>query len=343
MWRFLFDFFVSFIGFIGSLVALAQFFLGTKSYSELVARYSSRYNVPTDIAQILGVIFTLRGLAIIGVIVLIVKWIAYYRKHKKAKNIAEHLHRFQHEMRNRLFEAKLETIKNRPSNHVEFYSRISLMCKELCDIINDFLKEKTGKNFSICIKLLQNYDLESTGSCELCTYTLCRAGKDAHQRTEHAVRRYASSHRVVNEHDLFFPISKNSALMCLLGETAYGNKTDFSCSNLWMLKIINKILKRPPYLNSNRDYHKFYKSTVVVPIRIKSGYFANNEFGNIDFNSSDYITAGFLCLDYRFSMSGALRDELAVYMKSFADSFFALFVEIKSRDEQIAQNEVCSV
>lgn len=159
------------------------------------------------------------------------------------------------------------------------------------------------------------------------TYTLCRSGDDADVRISAALLR---SNNAAAERDILVPVKENTAFYSLMSNEYTDNTpkpTIFACSNLFMFKLLNKILKRTPYQNPNKHFMKYYLSTIVVPIKINCAFLPNNTQ-----NTAKYTTIGFLCIDHKWPISKALINELAEYGKSYADAFFNLLFEIQRRD-----------
>lgn len=319
MWRFLWKFIITCLTTLCTLITITQFFFGTSTYADL----ANRFNLPTSIP--LNPIVSIPILLIIFVYQLI----AYYRDARHAKLAGENMHSFHHDIRNEIFRMRLQSSIDPPANFDDFYSSISSICKMLCDRICSFFKEKTGKKFSVCIKLLK-HDSSSgdpTQEMKAYTYTLCRSGDDADVRINAALLRANSA---AAERDIFVPIKENTAFYSLMSNEYTGNTpkpTIFACSNLFMFMLLNKILKRTPYQNPNKDFMKYYLSTIVVPIKINSAFLPNSTQ-----STAKYTTIGFLCIDHKRPISKALINELAEYSKSYADAFFNLLFEMRRRD-----------
>lgn len=324
MWRFLWKFIITCLTTLCTLITIIQFFLGTSTYADLAVKF----NLPTEISFTSNPLFAISILFII----LISQLFAYHRNAKHAKLAGEQVHSFHHNIRIELFKMRLRNFNDPPTNPEDFYTSVHSICEGLCDKIHSFLKEKTGKEFSVCIKILKPGQAmgDTSKENEMYTYTICRSGNDRDTRIAAATHR---ANDAVNERDVLIPIKDNTAFYDLMSNEQNEDAkmpTIFACSNLFMLWVLNKILNKPPYKNPNKNFMKYYLSTIVVPIRIPAGILLDRI--NQD---SKYITMGFLCIDRRWPISKALINELAGYSKSFADALFNLLFEIGRRDQLI--------
>ncbi len=262
---------------------------------------------------------------ILIIVILVYQLINYFIKAKISKRGGQNFHKFLDNIRNDTFKTKDLNKFNPPANHEEFYSSMQAKLNNECERIHDFLKYKTNKDFSICIKFLK--EIEKEGKIEKNTFTICRVGVDKDKRIRNA--RLASKTEIT-EDNILQPVNKNTAFEEILD----GQVDFFNASNLLMVKILGKITGKKKYKNPNRHFMKYYLSTIVVPIRIHKNYLPNIKS---DYNI--YSTIGFLCVDYRWPISKALKEEITEYIKGFADAFFVYAYEIKKRDEIIAKSE----
>lgn len=251
-------------------------------------------------------------------LLVIFSFVSLYRLDKKNTDIAESMHQFFHDLRLKIF--KMQKDIDKYKNHELFYTMIKDVCTKLCEDISSFIKAKTGKDFSVCIKMI-NSDA---------VVTLSRSGKDMRTRNELDEIRQNNNSPVL--------IKDNTAFSSILNENAFtGQKAVFACSNLYMLKILGRFNKNKIYKNSTPNFLKYYKSTIVVPIRISNKY---NVFNHNHYKKNNNIVIGFLCIDYKKPISKALKNELVGYIKGFGDSLFILFKQIVEFDEQIKKDEL---
>lgn len=89
-----------------------------------------------------------------------------------------------------------------------------------------------------------------------------------------------------------------------------------------------------PYSNSRRDFHRYYASTIVVPIKMNGKNFTytthlTDKFGKM---GGDNLILGFLCIDSTKAFT--TDDEIEAfkcgieYAKSFADSLYLFFEKV---------------
>ena len=100
-----------------------------------------------------------------------------------------------------------------------------------------------------------------------------------------------------------------------------------------MLCILRRLFSLPEYKNPNKDFWKYYLSTIVVPIRIEKKILSGAD------DKDEFVTIGFLCIDHRWPISKALKYEILEYTKGYADALFSLMHEIEKRDKQIEESE----
>lgn len=153
-------------------------------------------------------------------------------------------------------------------------------CQNTINILENIFQAITGKEVNICIKVFDINKPWENDINKMQVSTLCRSSKSMPERCEIDNKPV----RVVDNTD-FLTILKD------------GNPL-FASSNLIKFEKnyskINKI-----YLNSNPNWKNFYRSTIVVPIRIHTCYLPKSLNKR---PSQDYHIMGFLCVD---SMSTA--------------------------------------
>lgn len=314
MWGFLFKFIIKFFSALCTIATLIQFFFGIRSFSEL----STKFSISEDFYKAHKTIIQISTLTIAALIILTFQLVAYLRKSKRLSNTGEMLHAFYDDMRDQTFKMSTRNLSRELVSDEVFYLAVHSVAQSLCEKIQKFITLKSGKDFSVCIKLL--YSEQKNGTKQTFTYSLCRSSgkKDKRRESIRETGEYPTQER-------FDPVEDNTSFSSILLKKSDGNSANvFACSNLVMLCILNKILRKPRYRNPNKEYWKYYLSTIVVPIRLNKKHLPDGGTG--------YLTVGFLCLDYRWPISRSLKNELTGYAKSFADSFFALFNEVGKRD-----------
>jgi len=321
-------------------IAFIPFFMGTNTYTEFLKKINL-----TD-----GEF----AFACFGVFVTIVSYsiFVYVKKNKEIEHTGKVFSDFHRKMLETVFELRSNGDNYFEQTSVEeFYTKMQAPCYELCEYIAQFLKNKYGKDFSVCIKTIDKKSLrkvKETGNLgEAQVFTLCRAGHGNKERSgrEENRAKYTKQKRflidVGSNYDFLtiLDANKNNSVE---GDQQISNQASaFACRNLLahdiLLRIINgKFPNQPKYTNSTEDYWKHYLSTVVVPIRIATEYITTRSKSPI---AGQYQVVGFLCVDYRWPVSKAVLNELAGYMKGFGASFYELFHEIGIIDRKIAKAE----
>lgn len=217
----------------------------------------------------------------------------YFRKSKKFKNRSDCLHKIFHSLRD-FYHQKVFSDKN-----------FDDIVEKICDFFNKF----STHNFHVCIK---TFRYPSNSCCktgdkikELTVETLTRCGHNKDNRSK--------------SDELSHKVEDNTDFSSILFDK---NCNIFSCSNLLVHVLIGKILiPSQKYKNSDRKFYEKYLTNIVVPIRIHKDFFTQNTKKKYVFYN-DYITVGFLCLDYRWPISMALRKEINGVAKAIADSLF---------------------
>lgn len=328
VWLFLKNFLSSCFGVICTLITLSQFFLQTDTYQD----FAKKYSLPTEFSSKEVAIFAI----ILAVLIFIFELHSYIVKSKRSKEAGVSFHRVNHKIRNNIFSTEDPECCKKFNNHETFYKQVGNDCEELCEDIASFIKANTGKEFSVCIKLLQSATASSVnGTVDTFAYTFCRSGKNKIERKENGITLKKGA---LTEQEISTPIAMNTAFKYII-DNEYNDKgkpSIFACSNLIMLKVLNFLLNREQYQNPNKRFWKHYLSTIVVPIRIQP------QLIQYDFNDTTlngYLTLGFLCLDYRWPISKALKDELCGYANGFSDALFNLLYETYKCDKKIAYRE----
>ena len=205
----------------------------------------------------------------------------------------------------------------------EYSSYIKKFSIEFCTTISDYLTAKYGKDFRICIKMIDIPSSTTTTSInEMKVYTLARRNEDLdkEQPNDEPVR-----------------VEKDTSYMKILTE---GYKS-FACTNLIFYSLFCKLIKRNPYLPPLKTFIKRYKSTVVVPIRIESDCLPDSHrFGTTKF--SCFQVFGFLCLDYKHIMSKKLAKELSLDLRGFADGLYMFFDEVLIKNMELYSKETAT-
>ena len=305
---------VSFFSVLCTLITLIQFFIGTNTFKE----FCEKLNITEDfeIKTIYKIFFFFCVLIITSICVIV----SYLKKSKINNKIAESIHYVNQEIINETDNMHYSKDKKEYESHLSYYKDIKNKCFPICQNIADFIKNKCGKEFSVCLKMTY---YPKTDNHRQAVYTLCRAGKNYKNREDYENKKNKISY-----------IDKNSDFENILNPSI--ERDYFAASNLFMVKKLSGIFGLK-YENSTKNFMKFYLSTIVVPIRIDSGRLHQANIPDVDLKEKHPIIA-FLCIDYKHPISKALKEELLIYMKGFANTFSNLFYEIILEDRNIKDN-----
>lgn len=245
------------------------------------------------------------GITFVSLILFIVSCVIVKQKENEESKL---FHRFYHELRDK----KFSIAQNAQMDLTAYNSLVKDYAEHFCSIISDYLKAKYGKDFRICIKMIDiASSLTTTSINEMKVYTLARRKDDLHhfQPNDGPVR-----------------VSEDTSYSKILTKGSEGDNKYFGCHNLIMYTFFCMI-KGDNYLPPLKSFIKRYMSTVVVPIRIDSQNLSNNNrYGGTDFTG--YQVFGFLCLDYKHIMSKKLVAELSLELRAFADALYLFFDEV---------------
>lgn len=320
----------SFFGVICTCITLLQFFMGTDTYEKL----KSRFNIPDEIPREHKIFaFVLAFFILLAYNI----WI-YLSRNKKAELAASKIHLFHHEVRNEIFDMRKLNKEKPTMNHITYYNYVKGICYKLCEHIHEYLKNNYGKEFSVCIKMIDSNSLKTSGNIDDAkVYTLCRAGKEYEKREEYEKKNYLPDNSLASDH-IYVNVKGNTDFYTILSNDKKNIATTaFACSNLRMLYILSKILKNVNYENTTPKFWKYYKSTIVVPIRIEKKHLSKSF--EVSISGDGYQTIAFLCIDHKKPISKALKEEIAGYMKGFGDAFYGLLHEVAIMDRSISAEE----
>lgn len=261
MFQFLYKVISRLLGFACTAITLIPFFMGTNTFNSFLSQ------LKLTEGQFIAV-----AIAIL-LIILVVCFVQHLLTGKKAKKCGNEFDNFHEKLLASVFEMrKKNTSPPEYATHTAFYGFTKLRCQELCDHIATFLKNKYNKEFSVCIKMIDKRSIQKAnrsgriGEAEV--YTFCRAGQSQSDREKSEKNRAAVP--IHSDEHFCVPIKDNSDFYTILSDDENNRSTSlFACSNLRMNARLSDILGRPAYRNSTPKYWKYYKSTVVVPIRVE--------------------------------------------------------------------------
>jgi hypothetical protein len=178
----------------------------------------------------------------------------------------------------------------------------SLLCgNAVVNMIADFLSQCTAQTVSVCLKILDNpYESVTTSEVDLRNKwltTLCRSTNSQKTRTE-------------------------KDLHSIVGNTAFQDILEKKDQNYYVSSDLMEEARRGNYTNTTKNWSQFYKSTIVVPIRLFTGQVG--EAGNL---RPVYDLYGFLCADAN-SVNGLESNRIhdyANFMMVVADAMYHYF------------------
>lgn len=261
---------------------------------------------------------------IIMLIIIITILITRVRKYRiiasnRMEKTSINFHIFLHETRDVFF----ETLNSHKQNTLTT-SELTRTCKNslsnildnLCEIMSSY----TGREISACIKLITyNEDDEIINSDNATLVTFCRSRKSNTNRDN-----YTSHTKIfLKDNTDFLEIISND-----------NNKDYFYQGNLdKYAKQLTKVNQE--YKNTNSDWKSYYKSTIVVPIRIKSEKLYDHT------QEDSYHIIGFVCVDSLKTDAFTAKQERynVDIVKSFADIIYVLLGQYRHYLKKISLNE----
>lgn len=237
----------------------------------------------------------------------------YFFKNRKLSNV---MHKYYHNLRNCI--SSLDTSKILSYNDVVSY------CQNICNYLSDFYKALfnniLGDNtISVCIKLIKTESVFDENFNNWKMETIARSISTDQKRSK------------VDKDPVI--ISKNSDFKVILSDD-YDDEL-FSFSDMRNIKEDFLKTYKIPYENSRGDnFLDFYRSTIVVPIKI-DGRYASKKFklynNNNNIEDKDLVL-GFLCIDSMKIFETEIEKNLfsigVEYTKSLGDSLYLLFEKI---------------
>lgn len=198
---------------------------------------------------------------------------------------SENYYKFLHDFRNSYFDL-LSGYKNygTMSGGVGKLTKdTKIFLESALDYLCRILQNSTGQKISACIKVIENPGVATEINKEKATVvTFCRSKNTDKNRVAND-NVYKKSNRIIK-------IKDNTDFYDILDEESENTNSYFYQGNLpQYARDLKKAKKK--YKNSTEDYEKYYKGTVVVPIRIKKSHlhYVKEDDG--------YDMVGFLCVD----------------------------------------------
>lgn len=228
---------------------------------------------------------------------------------------SENYYGFLHDFRNSYFDILKEYKIGNYKNISDGVGKLTDDTKEFLQIGLDYLcqilQKSTGEKVCACIKLIENMGVATGIDKEKATViTFCRSkNTDKTRKANDGV------------HKKSIKIKENTDFYDILDEESENTNSYFYQGNLPQYdKDLRKAGKK--YRNTTEDYEKYYKGTIVVPIRVnKSHLYYVSE-------NSGYDIVGFLCVDSlstnAFRNAEFDKDNNTNIVKSFAAEIYII-------------------
>lgn len=197
--------------------------------------------------------------------------------------------------------------------------------QDALDVLCDVLEKLSRQKISGCVKIIVPEKELSYKNASV--YTFCRSKSSDPQRD--AYDKDSRKKILIRENTDFNIIVEQDAQDL--------NQSCFYCSDLIAYKKWRK-KTGADYYNSNNRWDDFYRSTIVVPIRIANEKNPHNEL------KDQYTILGFLCVDSK--STHAFEESQKAYYQPIIKAFAALLYpvldlyrfEIDSKKEQARRN-----
>lgn len=199
-------------------------------------------------------------------------------------DLSENYYLFLHDFRNAYFDILKEYKNGNYKKNSDGVGKLTDDTKEFLQTTIDYLcqilQKTTGEKICACIKLVENSGVATGIDKENATViTFCRSkNSDKLRKANDGV------------HKKSIRIKDNTDFYDILDEESENTNSYFYQGNL---PQYDKDLKRAgkKYRNTTEDYEKYYKGTVVVPIRVNKSHL------HYVSENSGYDIIGFLCVD----------------------------------------------
>ena len=235
----------------------------------------------------------------------------YYIKNKQLSKV---MHKYYHNLRN--------NISSMDQSKILSYRDIVEQCQNICDYLSEFYKALFNNilednNISVCIKLIKTDSVFDENFNNWTMETIARSASTDQRRS-------GIDRRPVK-------VSQNSDFIVILSDE-FADEL-FSFSDMRNIKEDFLHIYKIPYENSRGDdFLDYYRSTIVVPIKI-DGRFTSNKLKTFYKNIEEKdLVLGFLCIDsMKIFETENEKNIFSIgieYTKSFGDSLYLLFEKI---------------
>ncbi len=236
--------------------------------------------------------------------------------------VSENIHKSMHNSRDIFFDImhshKLKHLNEEMLNYT-YKTKLSTILDHLCNILASYTKRKV----CACIKIVYCKNTEdekkiTDDAVELVTF--CRSNNSDTERDnyERQKKRILLKDNTDFKEIISGEFGKDYFYQPNLIEYEEKRKKDGSC-----------------YENTNKTWSKYYKSTIVVPIRIefKRLYHTKNE--------EPYDIIGFLCVDSEYTDAFTEKQEKynVDIIKAYADTIYVLLSQYRHYLRKIYQGE----
>lgn len=222
--------------------------------------------------------------------------------HNQYKECSEEIHKYFHNMRDCLCGISFEGDDN--SNYLE-----QILRNACSDIETIFSKLWKNEKVSVCVKRIVTEKQMDQDFAKWKIETIARSASTKQSRNKN------------NRNPVL--ITDNSDFMIIISPDF--EDSVFSCMDLTKVKQEFQETYNEVYKNSTKDFLKYYKSTIVVPIRIQVDKM-NCKIRDSWVDGINYHLVGFLCIDTEDVFSGcvSLFDTGVELAKALADILYKL-------------------
>lgn len=221
-------------------------------------------------------------------------------------------------IRNRYFERNVSNLSQcaerivcsaleiKKANGIVPERHFSLLIERICSAIKDTIASIADEDFSVCIKGIVTESLMDSNIDNWRTKTIAREGPRREERA-----RNDRLTQLIRDNTSFMQILNNSC-------------------DVWASNDLDKTKavfdeQGEKYFNPDKTYKKYYKSTIVAPIRIHTEFVSQSILDlSPEFQEQSYHYLGFLCVDslQTFSKDDKCFANLTALVKLLANGLY---------------------
>lgn len=228
------------------------------------------------------------------------------------KQFSKNYYWYLHDFRNIYFDMLKHYKENERKDTIELVTKdTQKFLTSALDMLTSIFDACTGEETFACVKLIENNGDKKIDRDAARVYTFCRSSNTDRERIE-------------NDN------SKNKKGVLICENTDFyeivGSRTEppqpffYQGDLLKYAKDLEKVGKK--YKNTRKDFDKYYKATIVAPIRV------HKEHQHFSVDKDAYDIIGFLCLDSlstnAFRNDDEYREIYSNIVKSFADEMYVV-------------------